>query len=658
MKKLFLTSGVILCMASPAFATDPLHDITSDGKDATNTSITANCTEPYLGSYTGPVNYEAKWEAICYAGGVNLDSNKYSSATGNAQLYTADTAATPTPIWVRYDDGMYTNDKCSAKTGLSGANNDTVSAPILTGYTFAGFYDTKANASAASTPDAEHQMIGTDGKITNAGKTNSSLSNTANTPSTWFARWTPNEYTITLNKNADHHGSTDASPTTLYTRYDEGVYLSSADRTSSTNAMSTSANGLTTVPGGATYTLTLDTNTSTIVNGSHTDAQVTAKSGTGTKPASGTTTATMQFDGFFSAATGGNKYIDSAGKITSGANGGIAAGTKITANDTWYAQYVCQNANTYEPELTGYTFNGWFDASSNGTAVNDFCLTSNKTVYAHWTPKTYDVVYNKGAHAKAGSTDLANYTDTDGATYDATYTALNFNDSPISLHMQAADGYTFRGWSTDTEPTVSKSGNTYTVSNAWTGETWTRTSALTVYAAYTANDINITFNCAKPVKDADVPGASPAATYAVSATGTISSNPSTHVIPMDGHSALTETCSLQGWTFDGWSCTNGLTTDSAGTQAATFITKTQLEATGGYTVYMKNAGGVTCTAKWTQNNIGLHWYNDTVANSGTQINVTGTNSASCNYDGSITLPNQPEKPGYSFGGWHVRSTNP
>jgi len=194
MKKIFLTSGLILCMASPAFATDPLHDITSDGKDATNTSITANCTEPYLGSYTGPVSFEAKWNNICYAGGVNLDPKRYTSSSDNSG-FSATSQASPASVYIEYDVGMFTGNTCAAGTRVT---NDTLtSTPTLTGYTFGGFYDTKANATASSTPDTEHLMINDSGVLTNAGKTNTGLSNTSGTASTWYARWTAIEVDVT-----------------------------------------------------------------------------------------------------------------------------------------------------------------------------------------------------------------------------------------------------------------------------------------------------------------------------------------------------------------------------------------------------------------------------------------------------------------------------
>jgi hypothetical protein len=68
-------------------------------------------------------------------------------------------------------------------------------------------------------------------------------------------------------------------------------------------------------------------------------------------------------------------------------------------------------------------------------------------------------------------------------------------------------------------------------------------------------------------------------------------------------------------------------------------------------------GESTLQAQWTANRIYLNWYDDSAANNGSAINVTGTNAASCEYDGGITLPSNPSKTGYNFAGWRVRTAS-
>ena len=568
------------------------------------------------------------------------------------------------------------------------------------------------------------------------------------------AMWDPNPYTISLNSHtgANEYGSTASSPTDLYAVFGDAVYLEQAH----TNAMSTSANGLTTNPGGKTYTLTLNPN----LPGSHQVSEISGSTGY-----AASTNATMTFAGFFSATqssksqTNGTKYISGAsdtnpGKITSD---GISAGTGTVGNSTWHAQYTCTNADTYTPVLAGYTFNGWYDAATNGNVVNDFCLGSNKTVWAHWTANsctvtynptshstnpsatavtntaTYDapysvpttagrggagtlsapatgysfvgwttdteanmtvtrsttttgtvsnawtwtdtnnwtsttcptlyaayianqytVTYNYGAHAKAGSTDLANYTDTTLATYGSTYTVLGYSTTPISAHMQAADGYTFRGWSLDSSPTVTESGGVYSVSSPFTTGTWTRTANTTVYAAYSANSYTITYNCGGPKS-----GSASVVNAAVTGVVAAGSVPTQQTIAMGGSYTLqANTCTLAGYGFAGWDCKTAGSVALTGTPTVSYTdydgtTQSTIFASGA-TGTFTNAANITCTAKWTQNQIGLTWNaNGGVDQDGTSAYAPGSGTDSCNYDGGITLPAVPRRDGYTFTGWTV-----
>ena len=65
-------------------------------------------------------------------------------------------------------------------------------------------------------------------------------------------------------------------------------------------------------------------------------------------------------------------------------------------------------------------------------------------------------------------------------------------------------------------------------------------------------------------------------------------------------------------------------------------------------------GPATLQANWNANTINLKWYRDSEENGGTEIDVEGTDSATCEYDKGIELPAQPTKTGYVFAGWRVR----
>ena len=58
----------------------------------------------------------------------------------------------------------------------------------------------------------------------------------------------------------------------------------------------------------------------------------------------------------------------------------------------------------------------------------------------------------------------------------------------------------------------------------------------------------------------------------------------------------------------------------------------------------ENNSTANVEADWTANTININWYNGD--------NVVSTNT--CTYDGTITLPTQPTKTGYTFAGWKLR----
>ena len=121
MNKLFLTSGLVLCLACPAIATT---DITADGHAQGSTTVMANCTNTYLGSYEGPVDFEAKWTAnpytITYTPGYGKAGSTARAATGTDKV-----------VNVSYDEPNL--------TALANTAANFGTAYSLTGYTFAGW---------------------------------------------------------------------------------------------------------------------------------------------------------------------------------------------------------------------------------------------------------------------------------------------------------------------------------------------------------------------------------------------------------------------------------------------------------------------------------------------------------------------------------------
>jgi len=115
---------------------------------------------------------------------------------------------------------------------------------------------------------------------------------------------------------------------------------------------------------------------------------------------------------------------------------------------------------------TGYTFNGWYTASSGGTYVGtsggSYYVSSTLTLYAQWTADTYAINYydNGGTGSPSAGTK----------TYNVTFT--------LSSTTPTQTGYTFAGWNTNSSGT----GTNYAA-----GASYTTNAALDLYAKWTSN---------------------------------------------------------------------------------------------------------------------------------------------------------------------------
>ena len=194
--------------------------------------------------------------------------------------------------------------------------------------------------------------------------------------------------------------------------------------------------------------------------------------------------------------------------------------------------------------------------------------------------------------------------------------------TPTVTGTPTRDGYTFVGWNTDQSATEALQSLPAIADNN-----------TTLYAIWDAVGYTITYNCGQPA------GAS---------TTVAGPTIDEQSIDMDATYTLAgaDNCTLDGYTFAGWSCPNlpGTPTLPAGVQTPTYFAGA---ATGTYSY----AGDVTCTAQWTPNTINLVW-ND---NNATTAHVGG--NPTCTFDSTIGLPSQvPERTGYEFGGWEVVNT--
>ena len=240
-----------------------------------------------------------------------------------------------------------------------------------------------------------------------------------------------------------------------------------------------------------TYTVTFNANggsvspsSKTVTSGSSTTAPTPTRSG-------------YTFDGWYTAASGGT-YV---------CRGGGSTGA-ITSNKTLYAHWiknityytVTWNANggsvspssstvasgssvtAPTPTKTGYTFDGWYTASSGGTRVcggggSTGSITSSRTYYAHWTAKTYAVSFN----ANGGS---GGQSGTKTATYGSAMPA-------ISTTAPTRTGYTFGGWY---DTSASTGGTQYYTAAGASARTWDKASNTTLYARWTIKTYTVTFD--------------------------------------------------------------------------------------------------------------------------------------------------------------------
>ena len=125
MKKLFLTSGIIACMACPAFA-DP---VTPTGFPGAGDPIvvpsgpqTGACVEGVLGTTSGDVQLQAQWDAVWHTITLNVNSANGGSTNG-----------APTPMYsIEGDNTVYRTRTGNSNADFAFSNNVAANATLLT----------------------------------------------------------------------------------------------------------------------------------------------------------------------------------------------------------------------------------------------------------------------------------------------------------------------------------------------------------------------------------------------------------------------------------------------------------------------------------------------------------------------------------------------
>jgi uncharacterized repeat protein (TIGR02543 family) len=121
------------------------------------------------------------------------------------------------------------------------------------------------------------------------------------------------------------------------------------------------------------------------------------------------------------------------------------------------------------PTKTGYNFTGWSDGSTIfGAGVTYYVATSNVTLTAQWSPKTYTVIYDW--NGGSGS-----------STSNSSYTVENAALTLPVVGDHVKDGYTFSGWSETNNGSLLSGG-------------YTPTADITLYAIWGTGSYTTTYD--------------------------------------------------------------------------------------------------------------------------------------------------------------------
>ncbi len=134
----------------------------------------------------------------------------------------------------------------------------------------------------------------------------------------------------------------------------------------------------------------------------------------------------------------------------------VKSGASYTpnANSTLYAVYSNPNLGSYPiPYKEGYTFSGWYTATSGGTQVtSSTVITADTTLYALWELEEYSIIYFDDGSENIPSEQTKTYG----------------TDITLSSDIPVNSGYSFMGWATEEGSTnvVYSPGDTYS-ENSW-----------------------------------------------------------------------------------------------------------------------------------------------------------------------------------------------
>ena len=372
-----------------------------------------------------------------------------SSSTGGTQYTSGKIKGTGTnELWARWKANSYTV-KFNGNGSTSGSMSDqsfaygtakklTTNTFKKTGYTFSGW----ATSSTGGVSYSDGQSV-------------SNLTSISGGTVTLYAVWTPNIYTISLNKQSGSNGTS-----TIYLKYNTGWY--------SNNTGTTSISAI-----------TKPTRSGYIFQGYYTDTE-----GKGTQIinsngnfVSGKLTYTTANDTLYA------YWTPISYSINYELNGGAFGGNSPT-NNTQYNTAI--NVPAPRPP-TGYTFAGW----SGGTNFNSSTAQSGSESdsMSSWSGSLTKNTYFKNLTASDGVTVtlVANYTannytvtfEANGGTVSPTTKSVTYDSTYGDLPTPTRTGYSFTGWTLNgtkiTSTTTVKTASNHTLVAQWQAISYTLT---------------------------------------------------------------------------------------------------------------------------------------------------------------------------------------
>lgn len=217
-KKSYITITLTLKEAAKPtvhIAADPYYDITYTAPShgtytiqvgaaaAVSTNTDARATTTITLANTPDTGYHLdSWTVAKSEGNVEVSNNQFTMPAENV---TVSATFTANAYSVQFNgNGATDGSMANQDFTYDAAQNLTANAFTKTGYTFAGWATEAAGAVAY-----------TDGQLVNK------LTDVNNGTATLYAKWTPNQYTVTLDIDEEHHGSLEGKTTSQSVTYDE-----------------------------------------------------------------------------------------------------------------------------------------------------------------------------------------------------------------------------------------------------------------------------------------------------------------------------------------------------------------------------------------------------------------------------------------------------